>query len=179
MAINLYICREMEDRGGDRSPLFYCPTMTEEQIRPLVEEALEERDAFLVELQVGSGGQIMVYADKETGIGLGDLKMISRHIESKLDRDSEDFSLEVSSPGMSNPFKVHRQYIKNEGRSVEVKLKDGTKHKGVMVKVSDTGITLETQKRVAKETGKGKKTVTESIEITFDDISETKLEFKF
>lgn len=168
----------MEDSGGDRSPLLYCP-MTDEQVRPIVEEALEERGAFLVELHVSAGGNIMVYADKEGGIGLGDLKMISRKIEGELDRDSQDFSLEVSSPGMFNPFKVHRQYVKNTGRTVEVRLKDGTELKGVMVEVTDTGITLETQKRVAKEVGKGKITVTERIDLTFDQIAVTKLEFKF
>lgn len=178
MPINLYICREMEDSGGDNGPLFYCP-MTEDQIRPLVEQALEERDAFLVELIVSPGGKIMVYADKDDGIGIGDLKMISRHVESELDREVEDFELEVSSPGMSNPFKVHRQYLKNKGRSVSVKLQDGTKHSGMMVEVSEKGITLENKKRVPKEKGKGKVTVTERTELTFDQIAQTKLEFKF
>ncbi|KAB2813933.1 ribosome assembly cofactor RimP [Phaeocystidibacter luteus] len=153
--------------------------MTEEKIRPLVETALEERGAFLVELHVSSGGNIMVYADKDDGIDLGDLKMISRHIEGALDREVEDFSLEVSSPGAFSPFKLHRQYLKNKGRSVEVRLEDGTKHKGMMVEVTETGITLETQKRVPKETGKGKKTITVREDLTFDQIAETKLEFKF
>ncbi|GGH70692.1 MAG: ribosome assembly cofactor RimP [Bacteroidetes bacterium] len=153
--------------------------MTEEQVRPIVEEALEERGAFLVELHVSAGGNIMVYADKEGGIGLGDLKMISRKIEGDLDRDSQDFSLEVSSPGMFNPFKVHRQYVKNVGKSVSVRTTDGATHEGLMVEVTEAGITLETQKRVAKEVGKGKKTVTERFDLTFDQIAETKLEFKF
>lgn len=153
--------------------------MTEETVKPIVTEALEERGAFLVELHVSAGGNIMVYADKEDGIEIGDLKMISRKIESDLDRDSQDFSLEVSSPGLFNPFKVHRQYVKNVGRSVEVRLTDGTNHKGLMVEVTDTGITLETQKRVAKEVGKGKKTVTERADYSFDQIAEAKLEFKF
>lgn len=178
MPINLYICREMEDSGGDDGPLFYCP-MTEDQIRPLVEQALEEQDAFLVELNVSPGGKIMVYADKDQGIGIGDLKMISRHVEGELDREVEDFELEVSSPGMSNPFKVHRQYLKNKGRSVSVKLHDGTKHSGMMVEVSDKGIVLEAKKRVPKEKGKGKVTVTERTDLTFDQIAQTKLEFKF
>lgn len=153
--------------------------MTEEKIQPIVENALEERGAFLVEMTVSAGGKIMVYADKEGGIGLGDLKMISRHIEGELDREEEDFALEVSSPGMFNPFKVHRQYLKNEGRDVEVKLTDGTKHSGKMVEVTDQGIVLETRKRVPKEVGKGKMTVTERTDLSFDQIAETKLEFKF
>lgn len=175
---NLYICRELDDSGGDDGPLFYCP-MTEEQIRPLVENALAEKDAFLVELQVSTGGKILVHADKDNGIGLGDLKLISRQIESELDREVEDFELEVSSPGMSNPFKVHRQYLKNKGRDVKVKLTDGEKHSGTMTEVTDTGITLETRERVPKETGKGKQTVTVRTDLTFDQIAETKLDFKF
>lgn len=178
MPINLYICREMEDSGGDVGPLFYCP-MTEDQIRPLVENALQERGAFLVELSVSSGGRIMVYADKDEGIGLGDLKMISRQIEGELDREVEDFELEVSSPGMSNPFKVYRQYLKNKGRSVSVKLNDGTKLKGMMTEVDDKGIILEWKERIPKETGKGKVTVSKRENISFDSIAETKLEFKF
>ncbi len=153
--------------------------MTEEQIRPLVENALAEKDAFLVELQVSTGGKILVYADKDTGIGLGDLKMISRQIEGELDREVQDFELEVSSPGMSNPFKVHRQYLKNKGRDVKVRLNDGQEHAGTMTEVSDAGIALETQKRVPKEKGKGKRTVTERIDLTYDQIAETKLDFKF
>ena len=121
----------------------------------------------------------MVYVDKDGGIGVGDLKMISRHIENELDRETEDFSLEVSSPGLFNPFKIHRQYINNVGKTVEVQLKDGHKHSGVMSRVDDNGIQLEVTKKVPKEKGKGKVTITEQLEFTFEEIAQTKIEFKF
>lgn len=153
--------------------------MTEERVRSVVESALEAQQAFLVEMNISSSGKIMVYADKDDGIGIGDLKMINRAIEAALDEETQDFAIEVSSPGMGNPFRVHRQFVKNRGRDVKVRMADGTEHMGTMIDVREDGITLEQSKRVPKETGKGKVTVTERLDLMMDQIAETKLEFKF
>ena len=78
----------------------------------LTEEKLK-KDQFIVEVTVGQANRISVLLDSETGITIDDCIQVSRHIESNLDREAEDFELQVSSAGLGQPFKVHRQYIKN------------------------------------------------------------------
>ena len=99
-------------------------------------------------LKVGGGNQIEVRIDSFEGIKMGDCVRLSRHIEGSLDREEEDFSLQVASAGLGEPFKVFQQYEKNIGRKIDVKLKGGEKIIGKMLSaIADEGIVLETKNR--------------------------------
>ena len=131
-----------------------------QKIRELLEQRIAGTDIFVVDATVRPGNMIMIEVDRPEGISIDECVEISRYLERQLDRDEEDFSLEVSSPGLGTPFKVMQQYEKNVGGEVEVVLKDGTKMSGKLDSVSAAGITM-----IA-----GGKTV----EIGFDDMKTTK-----
>jgi ribosome maturation factor RimP len=164
---------------GVLTPLSFVGMIRVETVQKLVEEAIAETDLFLVELHVGVGNAIAVAIDKDSGITVEDCKKVSRHIESSLDREIEDFSLEVSSPGVGKPLKVHRQFLKNTGRTVAVKLKDGSKLEGELEKVEENGIVIFHK---IKETVPGKKTkqwVEYHTSLNFDQVEETKVIISF
>ncbi len=104
---------------------------------------LEGTDAFLVDVTIKPGNAIRVHADTPEGISVDRCAAISRYLNGKLDRDTEDYSLEVSSPGIGAPFKVMQQYRKNIGRSIEVNCNDGRKATGKLVSVDKNGIVLD------------------------------------
>ena len=115
--------------------------ITKEKVQFLVEEVLSD-DMFIVDITVGTANQILVSVDSDAGISVGECVQISRHVEGSLDREVEDFSLEVSSPGLSTPLKVLRQYLKNIGREVEVVTNTGEKQKGVLKSADSDGFVL-------------------------------------
>lgn len=154
--------------------------MNKSDIESIVDAALASRGAFLVELKVSADNRIAVFADLIEGhISIDSLKMISREIETALDPENNDFELEVSSPGMFNPFKVRKQYEKSVGRDVKVKLQNGEVLKAKLIGLDDEGLELETTKRVPKPVGKGKVTVTETEKVAWTNVLETTLEFTF
>ena len=102
--------------------------MIEKQdIQEIVKEFIKGTELFLVAVKVSSSNRIIVLADKKEGITIDECASIHRHIENSLDRDKEDFELQVSSPGLDLPFGVIEQYYKNEGRKVEVIDNEGSK----------------------------------------------------
>jgi len=115
--------------------------ITKEKVQFLVEEVLSD-DKFIVDITVGAANQILVLVDSDAGISVGECVQISRHVEGSLDREVEDFSLEVSSPGLSTPLKVLRQYLKNIGREVEVVTNSGEKQKGILKSADSDGFVL-------------------------------------
>jgi len=150
--------------------------ITKEKIHFLVEEVLAV-DQFIVDITVGSGNAIHVSLDSDTGISIGECAQISRHIENSLDREIEDFSLEVSSPGLTSSFKVLRQYLKNIGREVDAVANSGDKQKGILKAADSEGFELEV---VAKEKIEGKLVlVTKSLKYNFDQIKTVKLLITF
>ncbi len=154
--------------------------ITKEQITELANQKIEGTSFFLVDVKVMPGNKIEVYVDGDNGIGINDCVELSRHIEKSLDREKEDFSLEVSSPDATKPIKIGRQYIKHVGRDFEVKLNDGTKFSGTLTKVDPDGeITLETIVRENKPIGKGKINVTKQYHIQLSNIKESKIKLKF
>ena len=104
---------------------------------------------------------------------------MSRHIEAGLDREKEDFELNVMSPGLSEPFKILRQYQKNIGKQVDVVSKEGKKLSGKLLKASDMGIELETKTKERVEGKKGKQLIINNINLTFNQIKETKIVISF
>ena len=120
--------------------------ITEEKIKDIVEQHIQGTDVFLVEAKVRSGNVIRVHVDRQGGISIDECVEISRFLNRELDRDVEDFSLEVSSPGIGVPFKVKQQYEINVGRDIEVVREDGTQVKGKLESVDGDGITLSGKK---------------------------------
>ena len=119
-----------------------------EQILNLIQSKLREDGYFPVSVEVKSGNRIEVLIDSNEGVPVEYCMEISRLIEQSLDRDAEDFELEVPSPGIGQPFKVKEQYLKSIGRPVEVLLPDGQTQKGVLEKVDDEGFDVKEEKKV-------------------------------
>jgi len=120
-----------------------------------VEQAIADTSIFLVDVQVNPGNTIIVEIDSPEGIDIDTCADITRKIESVFDRDKEDYELEVGSAGLTSPFKVKGQYLKNIGNRVEILTKDGRKIKGTLLSVDDNAFTVEIVKKV-KEPGKKK-----------------------
>ena len=119
--------------------------ITSEYITDLVTQHIGGTDIFLVEVLVKPGNAITVHVDRPDGISIDECVKISRYLNENLDRDVEDYSLEVSSPGLSGAFKVKQQYEKYLGREIEILYTDGIKVKGKLQKVSDEGVVLNVQ----------------------------------
>jgi len=121
----------------------------------LVSEALTE-EYFIVQVIVKPGNAIEIVIDGNNGVNIQKCVEISRQVENKLDRETEDFELSVLSAGLSNPFLVHRQYLKNIGKKVEVKLRDENVVTGILTQVDSEGFNIETFE-LEKIEGKNKK----------------------
>ena len=136
-----------------------------------VEELINERIAelnnglFVVELSISSSNVINVELDKhEGGVSVEDCMSVSRNIEHNLDREQQDFELNVSSAGLDRPLRVLPQYRKNIGRTVKVVKLDGVKLEGTLVDVNEERIVLE-KSRKEKQEGKKKKEIIEELEM--------------
>jgi ribosome maturation factor RimP len=150
--------------------------ISEELIVQHVQEKLNGTGVFLVEVKVKASNKIHIFMDNESeGLAISECVEMSRYIESKLDREKEDFELEVSSPGMDQPLRVFKQYVKSVGRQVAIILKDGTKHVGKMIAANAEGVTIEKTRTERTEASKKKKElITEHIQIRFPEIKETR-----
>ncbi|NQV78803.1 MAG: ribosome assembly cofactor RimP [Lutibacter sp.] len=154
--------------------------MDKGKVISLLNNALEEnKELFLIELKFLADNKIYVEVDGDNGVPLKECIRISREIEHNLDREEEDFSLEVASPDVANPLKVNRQYIKNINRILNVKLRDNTTVQGELKSVSDNEIELEWKVREPKPIGKGKITVVKKATIQFENILESKVKITF
>jgi len=118
--------------------------------------------------------KIEIYIDAPNHIVIADCVELSRFIEGSLDREKEDFELQVSSPGATESFKVLAQYKKYIGTKVAVKTTEGTKHEGVLVSANENEFVIEETRREKKALGKGNQTVVENIILTYKQIKETK-----
>jgi ribosome maturation factor RimP len=148
-------------------------------IKNLAIEAIEEKESiFIVDLKIDTNNKIKLILDDDNGINLKECIRINRYIEDNLDREDEDFSLEVSSPDIAEPIKHIRQYNKNIGRILKIKT-ETSKFEGKLVKVNEDSILLVWKTREPKPIGKGKITVEKSETINFNDIKETKVKIIF
>jgi ribosome maturation factor RimP len=143
----------------------------------LIKDKLEGTDKFLVDMHVSNDNRINVAIDGDNGITIDDCVELSRHIEKNLNRDEEDFELNVASAGLDSPLKLHRQYVKNIGRSLSITTNDGEKISGKLLEVSDTEIVVEPDNSPRKrksDTGEAPATT-----IAFDNIQVAKIAVKF
>lgn len=143
-----------------------------------IQEILKDHPShFLVEIKIKPTNNIKVFIDGDTGVGIDDLVKYNRTLYKQLEEENlfpdGDFSLEVSSPGLGEPLKLHRQYLKNIGRLVEVIKNDGQKVEGKLESVNDEALI------VAETKGKGKKAELINHQISFQEIKSTQVQIKF
>ena len=120
-------------------------------VRNLVEEWLQDKEYFLVDVEISPDDRIVVEIDHADGVWIEDCVELSRYIEDRLDRDEEDYELEVGSAGLGQPFKVPQQYVNFIGKNVEVLDSDGKKVKGVLKSVDGNDFTVTVADKVKQE----------------------------
>ena len=120
-------------------------------VKTLVDEWLEGKEYFLTDLTISADDRIVVEIDHKDGVWIEDCVALSRHIEDGLNRDEEDFELEVGSAGIGQPFKVRRQYVIHVGDPVEVLTTAGRKLRGTLKELGDDTLTLTCQEKVKRE----------------------------
>lgn len=152
--------------------------ITKEQIISVVEEFISDKDIFIVEVKVSPSSVVDVTVDSMTGVPIDVCIALNRFIESRFNRDEDDFELTVGSHSISDPFVVEQHYLKNIGRDVEIVLKSGEKPQGTLLSFSDNGIEIKYEKKETVE-GKKRKQLVEVVEkIALEDIKSTKLIIK-
>lgn len=147
--------------------------ITQEQIKSLVSQKIEGTEIFFVDVQIRPGNSILILLDKPEGISIEECVGISRFVNANLDREKEDFDLEVSSPGLGYSFKVKEQYLKNIGKEVEVVMKDGIKYTGKLLNYTGEQIVVEILVK-DKSDSKKKKFNPEKIGLEINTIKSTK-----
>jgi len=153
--------------------------ITKEHIESLVTEFISGTNVFLVEITISSSNVIHVSIDEDSGVTIETCVALSRKIEENLNRDEEDFELTVASAGLSEPFKVFRQYQKNIGKLVSVLTSDGKKYIGTITKVTPDGIAILCEEMVKLGPKGKKKKVETEIELLFSNIKKTLIEIIF
>ena len=153
--------------------------ISKDSVKNSVLSVIRETSVFVVDVRVDSANRIFVEVDKPEGITIEECVNISRAIESEFNRETEDFELEVSSPGLTEPFKVMEQYRKNCGRQVDVVKRDGQKITGKLQHVSDDDIVLEVKAKIKEAGQKRPETVMQTVTIKFIDIKTTKVTITF
>jgi ribosome maturation factor RimP len=156
--------------------------ISKNRVKELIEERIEElsNGLFLVELNISSANDISVELDKhEGGVSVEDCVAVSRNVEHNLDREQEDFSLNVSSAGLDKGLRVYPQYKKNIGRKVKVKLLEGGNVEGEMVSATPEKVVVRTTRKERIEGKKKKETIIEDIELSMDEIKQTKIVISF
>ena len=150
-----------------------------DKILGLIKDLVEEREHFIVQLDISTSNSIRLLVDNMRGIQIYECVELSRAVEDGLDRETEDFELMVSSPGLDSPFKVAQQYAKNVGKEVKVSLKEGRKLQGTLIEPDNDGFSIVETKKIKMEGKKKKQTLNEKHRILFNDVNETKLIIKF
>ena len=177
----LPLLRQRKTEGNESVPFFFYYMQTETVIETLeqkINSLLEANPShFLVEVRIKPTNNIKVFIDADEGINLATLVDYNRKLYKQIEESglfpADDFSLEVSSPGLDEPLKKHRQYKKNVGRYMHITKNDGTIVEGKLTEATDDGVIVET------ETGKGKKKEVKQETILFTDIKTTKIQVKF
>jgi len=150
--------------------------ITEAQITTLVEEKNAGTDRFIVAVRVLSGNRIRVFIDALAGVTVRDCVQVSRHIEGSLDREQEDFELEVSTPGLTEPLTHPLQYLKNVGRQLSIVALDGTKLKGEVLAATQEDVSIQPE---AKKKPKKDEEPTGPVTIRLEQIKEAKTVISF
>ena len=153
--------------------------MLKDKVEKLAEQVFEEnKSLFLISLDINSANHIKIVIDGDEGVSVNDCITVSRGIEHNLDREEEDFSLEVTSAGVSEPLTLPRQYKKNIGRTLKVKT-ENDKFLGDLISADEKEIKLSWKAREPKPVGKGKVTVQKEEVLPYSEIVEAKVKITF
>ncbi len=145
----------------------------------LVEQFLKDGEFYLVDLKITPDNQISIEIDSFEGVSIDFCAELNHFITSQLDRETEDYELQVSSAGLTEPFKVLKQYEKNIGNEVEVLTKEGKKIAGILKQANEDSFVLSIEKTEKPEGSKRKITVEEDITFLYQDIKTTKYIIRF
>ena len=150
----------------------------EKRIRELVEEKIADKpNLFVVDIKMHSNGKLVILIDGDNGVGIDDCAAISRHVGFRLEEENvieTAYNLEVSSPGIEAPLTSLRQYLKNIGRNLAIKMADGTKREGKLSGITEDAVIIEEK---IQEKGKRAELIEAVIPIT--KITETKVLISF
>ena len=150
--------------------------LLKENIKEVATRKANEINGFIVDVNISANNNIEVLFDKENGVHIDDCLLISRYIHSEFDRDVEDYSLTVCSPGLTNAFKVKEQYFKNKGKEVIIKKNDGKRISGILKDLlSNDDVILDVKKKI-KNT---KNYFNKEVAVSLSEIKETKLKLNF
>ena len=150
-----------------------------QQVIDLTNEWLADKEYFLVDVVISKDDKITVEIDHAEGVWIEDCADLSRHIESSLSRETEDYELEVGSAGLGQPFKVVQQYQNHIGLEVEVLTKDGRKLKGILKDANESDFTVTISKKEKPEGAKRPVLIEEDLQFTYDSIKYTKYIINF
>jgi ribosome maturation factor RimP len=163
----------------DMVPFFIEHMINKQLIQKMAEDFLRDTDNYLIEVKVSATNKILVHIGNDQHVAIGDCVALSRKIEHSLDREAEDFELEVGSPGIDQPFKVLRQYQKYLGKEVEIKATNGLKYTGVLSSATEQEVMLLPKlKKSNKKSIKSPTNANEHLKFSMEDISETRLVIK-
>ncbi|HET9825759.1 MAG TPA: ribosome maturation factor [Chitinophagaceae bacterium] len=152
----------------------------ETQIRAIEQKVIAlidpDPEAFLVDVKIRPGNNVKIFVDADDGMSIDKLAQYNRSLYRQIEESglfpNGDFSLEISSPGLDEPLKIHRQYLKNIGRDIEVVMKNGIKQEGRLVSATNDEIVIEEEKRNKKT----REVVPHTI--SYNDIKTTKIQIK-
>jgi ribosome maturation factor RimP len=146
----------------------------EQKVKTLISP---DPESFLVDVKISPGNNVKVFIDADHGVSIEKLTQYNRRLYKQIEESglfpNDDFSLEISSPGLDEPLKLHRQYVKNIGRNVEVILKEGIKKEGRLMSATNNEIVIEEE----KQNKKNKEIVQHTI--SYNEIKTTKIQIKF
>ncbi len=180
ISLNFALAKD-DRRERQRSLLHFLLMNNESQIRAIEEKVMalisSDPENFLVEVKIRPGNNIKIYIDADRGMSIDKLAQYNRSLYKQIEESgffpNGDFSLEISSPGLDEPLKLHRQYLKNIGREVEVILKNAIKLQGKLVSATGDEILIDEERKNKKQ-----REVTQHT-IPYNDIKTTKIQIKF
>ncbi len=153
--------------------------VSKDTVQEIVLKWLSGKDYFLVSVDVDQNNRIVIEIDHSSGVWIDDCVKLSRFIEENLDRDKEDYELEVGSAGLGQPFKVERQYLNCIGKEVEVLDEDGKKYRGILKDVKDKDFTIMVKEKVKLEGKKRPSIVEREKSFNMDKVKYTKYLISF
>lgn len=178
----------IQEKGTDTVPFFFVAMASDIEIQAITDMMQQMLDSdpsyFLVSVRVKPTNNIKIALDADTGVSIDRCAAYSRGLYKKIEEaglfPGGDFSLEVSSPGIDEPLKMFRQYVKNVGRNVEVMLNDGAKVEGKLLAVNEKELVIEeTKGKNPAHRGPNKKTEVLQHTLSFDNIKSTKIQIVF
>jgi len=171
----------LEFEGTATVPSFcgYSEEMVKERIEALLEEKLKGSDQFVIEVKELPKARIQVFLDSDSELTIARCAEISRYLEAHLEEEAlvpEHYTLEVSSPGVDRPLSLKRQYVKNIGRKLSIKTKDGKHKRGLLKAVEEDAIVIEKEE---KKKNKSKEQENAGQRIAFEQIDSAKVLISF